>query len=142
MTNKNASNKVDVIKFKEKRFTEGSSYSQNYLLTVPDGGKLVKLNTGHIYKEYQLIFPDSSVIYITNNIESGSRLNYKNRYKDNAIIIRRSNENDSLLLGGMQTNGRFWKEYFIKDMVVGYCNVNADNKIIYDETLSTLRKKN
>ena len=130
----------DIIKFKEKLYIGGKTISQAYLISVPKGGILRKVPTGDSFKEYRISFSDSSIVYITNDNWSGSRLNFENRYNNNIKTINKKSENDTLILVGVQGNGRLWKEKFVGDIVVGYFNVKPEEKEKFDQSLSTVRK--
>ena len=131
----------DLVRFKEKIFSESKSVIQDYLLDVPKSGELKKINTGDSFIEYRVQYKDSSVIYILNDGLSGSRLNYENRYNNNIKAVNRKSNYDTLTFGGTQKNGNYWKESFLGEIVIGYANAKPTKKEEFEKSLLTLRKK-
>jgi hypothetical protein len=130
----------DIIRFKERVPAGNKSVLQDYLLDVPKGGTIKKINSGDNYKEYRIEYPDSSIIYIMNDKWSGSRLNFSNRYEMNIKAINRKSDQDTLAIGGIQKDKRHWKEKFAGEIVVGYVNAIPNNVEKYEIALSSLRK--
>lgn len=113
---------------------------QDYLLDIPKGGILTKVNTGDYFREYRIKYPDSSIIYIMNDSRGGSRLNLINRFEKNIKAIIRRAESDTLDFGGIQKDGKHWKEKFVGEIVVGYVNAMPDSIEKFEKALSSLRK--
>ncbi|MEJ0055868.1 MAG: hypothetical protein WDN75_09590 [Bacteroidota bacterium] len=111
-----------------------------YCLSVPKGGKLLTV-TGSHEKEIEVSYPDSSFIYITNEANGGSHLNYKNVSSLGKDVYTNKLLKDTLLLQGSQSDGRFWKESKIGQIVVGYVNASPDKKEEYDKALASLIRK-
>jgi hypothetical protein len=111
-----------------------------YILKVPKGYKLTIVSGSH-EKEFQFIYPDSSIIYITNNSNSGSYLNYENVVRQSSEIYKEQLLKDTLYLEGLQEDSRYWKETKLSKIVVGYINTPLSKKKIFDEALSSIQRK-
>ena len=130
------------IRFNEKVASGSTSKTQDYIFEVPKGGKLSKGSydfTGDYHTEYRIMYPDSSILYIGNDNWSGSKLNVINRVEAGIRGINKRNENDSLYFEGVQKNGRYWKENFLGDIIVGYVNVKQEDKEKYDKSVQSIR---
>jgi hypothetical protein len=138
--NKKVASDFDRVNYNGYFIVNGKTVEKSFQLKIPNGGVLQKLRDMDGYDEYRINYSDSSVIYITNNSWSGSRLNYKNRFDAGIKTISRS-ENDTLRINGVQQNGRLWEERFVGQVVVGYVNLKPKNKTVFDEALSTLQER-
>lgn len=128
-----------VIKYRTYETQNGSEKKIIYCLRVPKGGKLLTVSGSH-EKELEVSYPDSSFIYITNDANGGSHLNYKNVSSLSKDVYTNKLLKDTLLLQGSQNDGRFWKEIKMGQIVVGYVNASPDKKEEYDKALASLRK--
>jgi hypothetical protein len=139
----NAQNNSFLLKFDGFLPIGNKRFHQVFYMDVPATGKVDNRETltGDFHKEIRVTYPDSSVIYISNNSESGSRLNFENRYNSGFKSLTKSYLDDSLNLEGVQVNGSRWREHYCGYIVVGYLNVSNENKKKYDDILSTLRRK-
>jgi hypothetical protein len=131
---------VRMIKYRTYETQNGHEKKITYCLNVPKGGKLLTV-TGSHEKELEVSYPDSSFIYITNDANGGSHLNYRNVSSLDEGTYSNKLLKDTLLLQGSQNDGRFWKENKMGQIVVGYVNVSSDEKAEYDKALASLRKK-
>lgn len=134
-----------MVQFKEKFHYGNKTVVQDYTLAVPKGGRLTKGRydfTGDHHTEYRILYPDSSIIYIGNNNWSGSKLNIINRVESGIRGINKKHVNDSLYFEGTQKSGKYWKENFLGDIVVGYVNVKPEAKENYDVSLRSVRLNN
>lgn len=121
-----------------------ATYSQakkvRYFMNLPAGFEKYIVEGGH-EKEFRYVYPDSSIIYITNDPEGGSPLNYENICKkDKGLFIKKLN-NDTLYLEGAQENNLFWKENKLGRITVGYVNVPKKKKELYDSSINSIEKK-
>ncbi len=128
-----------VIKYRTYETQNGRERKIIYCMSVPQGGKLLTVSGSH-EKELEVIYPDSSFVYITNDAESGSYLNYKNVASVKAVYTEKLLK-DTLLLEGSQNNGKFWKENKFGKIVVGYVNVPLSKKDLYDKSLMSIKIK-
>lgn len=96
--------------------------------------------TGNSFEEYRVVFSDSSIIYLNNDEMSGSPLNFNNRYKLGITSYNRKQLLDTLDNFGQQSDGRYWREKILGDVVVGYINVREGNRAGYDSILATLTR--
>lgn len=132
------------IKFNEAIEQGSKSVPLNLTIEVPKGGKLIKGTydfTGDYHVEYRITYPDSSILYIGNNNETGSRLNVVNRVAIGINALYKDHPLDSLYFEGKQTNDRVWKENILGDFIVGYVNVPFDKKQEFDKALLTVKRK-
>lgn len=91
--------------------------------------------------EYHFKYPDSSIIYITNERGTPS-INYHNIDSD-SIAIQKSflsnMEGDTLTLKGIDDNNLHWKNVKLKKGSVGYLNVPKSRKAEFDKALEKLQ---
>ena len=135
---------VKTIEYKGIFPEESKNPNRSYLLDVPKGGKLLKGDariTGDYHTEYRITYPDSSVLYITNNEWGGSRLNSNNLYAIGITGYSKKHLLDTLNNEGKQPDQKYWRECIMGDIVIGYVNVPFSKKGEYDKVLSTLRRK-
>lgn len=136
----------ETIRYKESKIDGNKSIRLDYLFNIPKGGSIYKEYAppgDRYYVEYRVSYADSAIIYISNNNWNGSRINYKNRYDIGTKDIVRK-ENDTLYLGGVQKNGKYWKENISNEITVGYFGVSKAGKEKFDKALNSVRvfKKN
>jgi hypothetical protein len=111
-----------------------------YSMEVPLGYKLSKTTDDHGYIENRLLYPDSSIIYITNDDKSGGAVNAIKVKEYGQGIYLKILSSDTLDISGNEA-GKYWREQKVNKVVVGYINVLPDKKEQYDKALATLRKK-
>ncbi|WP_062061809.1 hypothetical protein [Aquimarina longa] len=109
---------------------------------IPKGFKKEIIEVGHNI-EYHFLYPDSSLIYITD--EKGTpTVNYKNIDSDSIAIQKSflaSMENDTLTLQGKDKHGRYWKNKKLKEVSVGYFNVPENKKTDFEQAISSIKIK-
>lgn len=135
---------TQVVKYTGNFPEDSKKLKRNYFIDVPKGGKLLKgdaLITGDYHTEYRLTYPDSSIIYITNNEWRGSSLNFVNLSEVGITGYTKEHLLDTLDNSGKQRDGKYWREHVVGQVVVGYINVPPDKKSEYDKALATLRRK-
>jgi hypothetical protein len=130
--------KMETIKYATYEQVDGKEKKVIYCLKVPRGGKQLTVFGSH-EKEQEVLYPDSSYIYITNDAKAGSHLNYNNVARLDKGAYARKLLEDTVLLEGVQPDGRFWKEDKLGNIVVGYVNVTASQKSRYDASLRSLK---
>ena len=93
--------------------------------------------------ENRFIYDDSSIIFLSNDKWSASRVNDKNRLDKEVQdkILHRNATTDSIYLSGQQKDGRYWKENILNDIVVGYLNVSKERKEEFDKAIATIIRK-
>ena len=101
---------------------ENLNYSKIELLMVHDFRK-EKVMDELAFCEYRFYFSDETIVYVSSNIFNGSSLNYDNRLAD-GVISYSSNRSldDTIQVSGIQTDGRFWKEYINGTYTIGVLN--------------------
>lgn len=114
--------------------------SEKYYIQIPSGYQLSKTLDDHGYFEHRFLYPDSSVIYVTDDIGSGGAMNYAKVEKYGQGIFLDIIGNDTLDING-EKEGRFWREKKIHGIVLGYLNANNVKKREYDKMLINVRSK-
>lgn len=92
--------------------------------------------------EYRFINKDKSIIYVSSDIYSGSRLNYKNLYDIgiNNYYPKKTMFSDTIKNQGKDAQNLYWLEYLLGDVVIGYTKVPIENKQKYDTLISSLKR--
>ena len=115
----------------------------NYFLVVPNGYKLNIFEAGgEVGLEYRYIYPDSSIIYIS-DLEIS--LNFENIAK-NGLSAKKFEfkmrqdalKGDTLTISGKDEKGCYWKEIMIGTVEFGYKNVTENKKGIFDNVLKSI----
>lgn len=119
-----------------------NAYKQNFVLSLPGGYKLKKYSDDEGNKEYHALYPDSSIVFITDDNTSGSAFNRYKLQKYGKDVALRINLSDTLTLEGIQPDKRYWKEKKIDKVVIGYLNIPKERITIFDQVLSSLNKAN
>lgn len=126
---------VRTIKFKDG----GRGQRVKYLMDVPKGYELYIVTDGH-ERELRFVYPDSSVIYITNDDKSGGAINTMKSKEYGEGIYLKILSSDTLDISGNDT-GKYWREQKKDKVVIGYINARPSLKEKYDKVLTTLRIK-
>jgi hypothetical protein len=119
-----------------------SAYKQTFILSLPEGYKLKKYFDDEGTREYHAIYPDSSIVYITDDNKSGSVFNRYKLQKYGKNVAIKINVSDTLTLEGIQPDKRYWKEKKIDQIVIGYMNIPKEKTAIFDHVLSSLNNGN
>lgn len=125
---------------KSKEYLKIPLGTQTYILKIHSEYKILKFVDDHAYTEYHLVFPDSAIVYITNDNNLGGALNVFKAEKFGDGIYIKIATNDTLDISG-SINGRFWRERKENMVVFGYINVPSESKEFYDKILSSLKRK-
>ncbi|MCC8034588.1 MAG: hypothetical protein LIO77_01480 [Rikenellaceae bacterium] len=109
--------------------------------------------------EYQYIYADSSMLYIS-NAKTFTFPNYSNiknmnsdesilRLEDDDLIVETNillmehgkvplpRASYNMTFGGIDEDGLFWKDIKYGDIYIGYLNVPADKKELFDNSLDS-----
>ena len=84
------------------------------------------------------MYPDSSVIYITDDDKSGGSLNTVKAEQYGEEIYFKILSSDSLNIDGIR-HGLCWREKRVNKVVIGYLNVPLERKRIFDQALATFK---
>ncbi len=98
----------------------------------------------HGFCEYSFKYDDGSIIYVCTDIYNGSYLNYNNRMSldiNTYAKLRSIEPIDTIKNYGMQQNGKYWLEYILGDIVIGYLNVPSEFKELFDNVIPSLKRK-
>jgi hypothetical protein len=114
-----------------------------FCLDVPKKYKKIKTqgDTHYGFEVKVIYYADSSIIYIGNNVHEGSILNFQNRMRGGYASFAKKSSLDTIYMTGIQSNGNFWRENILGNVVIGYLNVPSNKKEVYDRALATLRRK-
>lgn len=121
---------------------------------MPSGFQAVHLS-GDNENENRYIYPDSSIIYITDF--NCSILNFENiksvgdslanerlmgLHLKSAIskVINEDFHYDIIKLEGISSNELYWKDKRIEYISIGYVNVSSDEKSRFDDALESLKR--
>jgi len=103
-------------------------------MKIPDNYTFKGLVSNNTF-EKQYWYHDGSVIYITD--EPYSNITY-----EFIEATSKSSERfflcDTMTISGKDKNGKYWKDIKICQFCVGYSNVTADKKEIFDQTLKSI----
>jgi len=117
-----------------------TTYKTAYLLYLPKGYKLKRLKDDEGYREYQALYPDSSIIYITDDVKAGGISKAKEEEYGVDIYVKML-ANENLVLRGSHNNGNYWKVEKRGKIIIGYVNVIPSKKEEYDKIIDTLKTK-
>lgn len=92
-------------------------------------------------EEIRLIYPDSSVIFVSNNFLSGSISNKQNRLEKGIDVIFKEKYNDTLVFKGSTKKGLLWEEHFLNNVVIGFLNVTENKEKEYNRVFSQIQIK-
>ena len=114
---------------------------KTFVAPLPKRGKKEKVypQNGKIYVEYRVSYPDNSIFYLSNDIWNGSRLNVENLIEIGINGHTKETPMDTVMYSGGE--GRFWKEQFIGDIVVGYVDASPLMKIEFEKAITSLQIK-
>lgn len=110
-----------------------------YRMKIPKGYKLIIVSFDAVV-QHEYWYPDSSVIYLTNELGL-SNINYENIRKEKGEYVKRMIAfiyDDTITLSGKDSTGLYWKEIKLKSICVGYSRVAENKKNIFDFALKTL----
>ena len=124
-------------------------YGHNYKyvkVNVLKGYKLEKVKfMGWEWCEYRFIFKDGSVFAVSTNFINGTRLNSRNLFDIgiNTLAVQRSLDPvDIIRHEGLQKDGRYWLEYILGDIAVGYSNTTVEKKEYFDQMIISIQRLN
>jgi|GEM_PF-6053144 len=101
---------------------------------APEGFDISKYTDDNGYREHHYQYEDGSILYITDDIDSGSDFNeYKAKEYGENIYLRIA-ISDSIDIGGKH-EGKYWREIKKEGIVYGYLNVPSDRKSLFDDVL-------
>ncbi|MCU0437216.1 MAG: hypothetical protein MUC49_04830 [Raineya sp.] len=103
---------------------------------IPKPYKLEKFEDQHSHLSFTFHFPDSTILYISNDILSGHRLNAQNIKNEGKIY--RIPYKDTLYLSGKQPHYLYWAEIAYPKVIIGYLNAPENRKTFYDNFLKNL----
>lgn len=130
-----------------------------YFICIPNNYKFQSLIYGTSNFENRYIYPDSSMIYISNidyppNTQNIMKLGdsiYDFRFQEVMVVktIVDKSEGKKVPLPlpetvdfiGIDMNNNYWKERKIKNTYIGYLNVAKEQKAFYDKILDSFRSK-
>lgn len=102
-----------------------------FRIDAPEGFKVSKYSDDHGYREYHYKYDDGSILYITDNLKTGSDFNKYKSEKYGSQIYIKITVSDSIDIGGVHED-RYWREIKNKYVVYGYMNVPPGRKEQFD----------
>jgi len=129
------------VSYKANTF-ENPQESTSFDLFIPKNYKKEVKEFDHSL-ENRFTYDDSSIIFLSNDKWSASRINDKNRLdkETQGKILHRNATTDSIYLSGQQKDGSYWKENILNDIVVGYLNVPKERKEEFDKAIASIVRK-
>lgn len=108
-------------------------------MNIPEGYKLIKINTGGEGEEHRYWYFDSSLIYLSD--ASGIvTVNEQSIRKQEGAYYKKI-MTDSIILKGVNTSGNYWAEVKYKGLLYGYSNVPPNKKQLYDSAIQSVKYK-
>ncbi|MEP1032265.1 hypothetical protein [Ekhidna sp.] len=99
-------------------------------LILPPGYRMTKAEE-HGFCEYRFEYKDESILYISSNTFSGSKLNYENRLKYNIKTYSKNrSKSDTIRNDGVEEDKKYWLEWINGSYTVGYINAVDTTKFI------------
>lgn len=110
-----------------------------YKLLIPKGYKYIPVDYQHARGKV-FVYPDSSRLYFTNDVKSG--MIYPEKFKKyGSDVGMKYLTNDTLVLSGIDDEGRYWEERKTKNVVFGYTKVPPGRKEMFDTLLNQVAAK-
>lgn len=121
-----------------KRIVMGNNNSYAFRIQVPKGDTgISKIYGGHGYS-FGIGYNDSSFIYYTNDTYVATP-NYFDNYKLIGFVTPIGGLQSDTVIGGQQSDGRYWKEVFHKGYYIGYKNVPKERVELFNKSLTTFQ---
>lgn len=120
--------------------TQKDSHRIDHFLMIPSNFE-EKYIIGDHEKEKDYVFPDSSIIFITDDITGNSFANTKNLKGLDFLTLSNYWDSKEANLEGVQEDGRVWRQKKINGVTVGYLNVHVLQKEKFDSILNSLKSE-
>lgn len=124
------------IDYKSKDSSYWKQKKRVFRISVPNGFQKQTILGDH-ETEIQLVYQDSSIIYISDELKSGSYSNWKNlesiTSKNFDYLYK-----DTVINEGITKTG-FWKEMKLKYIIIGYLNMPEDKKAVFEKSLKSIK---
>jgi predicted methyltransferase len=124
----------ETIKFKTNKRTR-------YYIDVPRKYSIEITGGSHGEEMFKFTYGDSSIIYITTFTNTP---NYEEIREQKGSYYKKfdaQGTGDTLLLEGMSGANLHWKNKVFGRLSLGYKNVSEEKKKLYEQVLSTFRRK-
>lgn len=140
-SHKNLGKDYEVVKLNFADCTVISEGYQFLTLNMPAPFVLEK-STREGLCEFVFRYPQQSgIAYVSSDVWYGSALNFDNRMKIGHDAYTKESTMDTILLGGIQDNGRYWVERIIGDYMVGYVNTDSVLKEKFEVAFASITKQ-
>ena len=127
-----------------------NGFTLSYVIPAHYKSMQAIFNGGEAGAEYDYLYDDSSVIYVTDNLTSNS--NYENIVnqpdafnKLNSVFMNgkfgKYLVSDTISLDGRDSSGLLWKHLFFEGFSAGYSKVHQNEKADYDKALMSIKIK-
>lgn len=97
--------------------------------------------SGSSEKEQQYWYADSSVLYMTEFINSPNYDVLKNLVSDWALSEAYRNR-DTMNFSGRNSLGLYWRERKLRHVAVGYKNVRPEKVVMFDKIIDDIQESN
>ncbi|WP_091549562.1 hypothetical protein [Thermoflexibacter ruber] len=108
-----------------------------YELILPKNFKK-SVVTGSHELEYNFLYSDSTVFFISNDKKNGSFANYERYRKYGSNINLVYVTQDTVFLEGVNKVGKFWREIKLKNVIIGYINADSSKKVAFDNSIKNI----
>ena len=108
-----------------------------FCLRVPIGFRLQKIEGSHEL-EQQYWYPDSSVLYVTND-RTVSVINYDRVYGLGDVYYARQFECDTMTVSGVN-RGLHWKDRKYGEVTIDYAHVSEEKTKLFDSALESIQR--
>jgi len=124
---------------KGKRIVINRNHKYVYKIGVPLGDTgVLKIYGGHGHT-FAIGYIDSSFIYYSNDRYVGTP-NYFDNYKLIGFSTPIGGLQTDTIIGGKQSDGKYWKEIYHDGYYIGYKNVAKKKMQLFDKSLTTFRQ--
>ncbi len=134
-------NKFRIVKFKV--YSNTQKQTKIYKATIKLGYKVKNLSGGIEWTEYQYVYLDNSIFYISDE-DGNTSVNYYN-IRNDSLQSQKSifafPLQDTVTLYGKDLSGKFWKNKYDGEVNVGYLNVPLERKKEFDNIIKTMKIK-
>jgi hypothetical protein len=124
----------------KKRIVINRNHKYVYKIGAPTGDTgIVKTYGGHGHG-FEVRYRDSSFVYYTNDMYFATP-NYFDNYKSINFTTPVGGLQVDTILQGEQKDGKYWKEIFHNGYYIGYKNVPKEKVELFDNSLTTFKRK-
>ena len=131
-------------KFSLKTVISDFENKKTFIVNLPHKKSIERVypHQGTIYQEYRVRFSDENIIfYISNDVWNGSQLNANNLVNKGMVGYNKKSYLDTIANSGFQSDGKYWNETILGEIVVGCINVPPTRKDEFENIILSVRQK-